>query len=179
MSFIDLIKKRYSLRKYSKKSVPRVYIERCIEAARLAPSACNSQPWEFIVIDFKKLKDKLTKAAFSGIYKMNTFAKDAPVIIVVITKGSGTHATLGGLVQRTSFNLIDVGIAVEHLCIQASEDNLGTCMLGWFNGKAVKRVLNLPKSTRIDLLISMGYPQDEKVPDKKRESLDTVFRYNI
>ena len=178
MNFLDLVKKRYSLRKYSDKAVPRVYIERSIEAARLAPSACNSQPWEFIVVDYKKLKDRLTKSAFSGIYKMNTFAKDAPVMIIMITKASGIHATLGGLMQRTSFNLIDVGIAVEHLCLQAAEDGLGTCMLGWFNEKAVRSVFNLPSSTRIDLLISMGYPLEEKIHDKKRNSLDQIFRYN-
>ena len=79
MNFLELVKKRRSVRRYSKGKVPREVIDRCLEAARLAPSACNAQPWYFIAVDDEKLKNELANKAFSGIYSMNSFAKDAPV----------------------------------------------------------------------------------------------------
>ena len=84
MPFLDLVRKRQSERKYSDMPVPRDVIERCLEAARLAPSACNSQPWTFMVVE-GELKNRLATAAFSGLYSMNSFAARAPILIVVVT----------------------------------------------------------------------------------------------
>ena len=78
MSFLDLVKKRYSVRNYQSTVVPRDKIERCIEAARLAPSACNSQPWKFVVVDEPELIGELAKAAFEGLLDFNNFAFKAP-----------------------------------------------------------------------------------------------------
>lgn len=177
MTFIELAKKRRSTRKYSAKSVPREIIESCLEATRLAPSACNSQPWSFIAVDSEKSRNDLAEAAFSGIYSMNIFAKKAPVLIVVVTEQSVYAAKVGGYLKGTQYSLIDVGIACEHLCLAAAEEGVGTCWLGWFNEKAVKKVLGLPDNKKVDVIISMGYPEDEKPREKIRKSLDEIRRY--
>jgi len=175
--FRDLAQKRISVRRYKDTPIEKDKIELCLEAARFAPSACNSQPWKFIVIDDKALKDKLCDKAFSGIYNMNTFAKTAPVIIVVVSEKSTFFARVGGKIRDTKYYLIDIGIASEHFVLQASELGLGTCMLGWFNERAVKRLLKVPRENKIDLLISLGYYKDI-AKDKNRKPLGEIASYN-
>lgn len=177
MNFLDLVRARESVRSYAPRRVQRDVVDRCLEAARLAPSACNSQPWSFIVIADDELRRKLARKAFSGIYAMNAFAIDAPVLIVVMARRSTAAASLGGYFRRTKYSLIDIGIACEHLVLQAAEEGLGTCWLGWFNEGAVKKLLKLPRLARIPVIISMGYPDGKGNRDKKRKSLDDIRRY--
>jgi nitroreductase len=178
MPFIDLVRKRRSVRSYSSNPIPREIIDRCLEAARLAPSACNSQPWSFIVIDNPEIKNKLANNAFSGIYGINAFVKEAPVIIVVITERSTYAARLGSYFRGTRYSLIDIGIGCEHFVLQAAEEGIGTCWIGWFNEKAVKKVLGVPKHKKIDVLMSMGYPKEtDNKKDQKRKTLDEIRRY--
>ncbi|MCD6440565.1 MAG: nitroreductase family protein [Candidatus Marinimicrobia bacterium] len=179
MNFLELVQKRQSTRKYSSRPVDRKLIDQCIEAARLAPSARNTQPWSFIVIDDPKRIAELSEKAFSGIYKSTGFAGEAPVLIVVITKKTDYITRLGAQIRNVKYSLIDIGIACEHLILQAEELGLGTCWLGWFNAKQVKKVLKLPRSTQIDILISLGYPHEStKQRRKQRRSLNEIRRYN-
>lgn len=96
MDFLELIQKRRSVRRFSDQRVPREIVERCLEAARWAPSACNSQPWEFIITDTEPTRSRLAHAAFSGTYKINEFAMAAPVLIAIVTQRSKFIARLGG-----------------------------------------------------------------------------------
>ena len=177
MSFLDLVQSRHSVRDYAATPVSRDIIDRCLEAARLSPSACNSQPWKFIVIDDIAKKNEVARAAFSGIYSMNKFAAVAPVLIVVITERSRFAARLGAQLRNVQYSLIDLGIACEHLILQAAEERVGTCWLGWFNDRAVKRCLGLSRKDRVDCVISMGYPKTNSVKDKTRRSLDEIRSY--
>lgn len=178
MTFLDLVKARRSVRRYSRKPVPRRIIDRCLEAARLAPSACNSQPWSFVVVDAPDAVAAIAPRVFGGIYSMNSFVKDAPVLVAVVTERSTYAARLGGFFKGTQYNLIDIGIACEHLILQAAEEGVGTCWLGWFDEKALKKALGLPRGSRVDILISMGYAADvPKVGEKTRKPLDEVRRY--
>ena len=176
MSFLKLVNSRQSCRSYDTRPVPRDMIDRCLEAARLAPSACNSQPWSFIVIDRDPLRRRLAEVAFSGIYSLNKFALDAPVLVAVVTERSKYIARLGGHFRGVQYSLIDIGIAGEHLDLQAAEEGLGCCWLGWFNEKAVKKILSLPRSAHVDIMFSLGYSKDQLRP-KKRRSLDEVCRF--
>ena len=174
-----MVKKRRSVRNYLPKSVPRDKIDLCIEAARLAPSACNSQPWSFIVVDKKEVINEIEKKALSGIYSMNAFVKEAPVLIVVLTLRSTYIARMGGLLRNVKYNLIDVGVACEHLVMQAEELGLSTCFLGWFNEKGVKKVLDLPRSTNVDVMISLGYAGETAKKNNDRKSLEKIRRFII
>lgn len=176
--FLDLVKKRQSARKYAARPVSREIIARCLEAARLAPSACNSQPWHFIVVDNEELRNKVANAAFSGVHSMNAFAKDAPVLVIVVRERSSYLAAVGGCCRGVSFSLIDIGIACEHFALQAAEEGVGTCYLGWFNERSVKKVLGLPGSKEIDMMIGMGYPADGQERVKIRKPLDEISRFN-
>ncbi len=177
MSFLDLVRRRQSERRYSPRAVPREVIERALEAARLAPSACNSQPWSFLVVEGGK-KDELAAAAFSGVYSMNAFAGKAPVLIVAVTERSRFAARLGGQFRGVQYSLIDLGIACEHLVLQAAEDGVGSCWLGWFNEKAAKAVLGLPRDAKVDVILSLGYAAEEKPRDKNRKPLEEIRRFH-
>jgi nitroreductase len=166
------------MRYYSQKPVPREILDRCLEAARLAPSACNSQPWTFLVIDDREKIKEIAKKTMSGLYRMNAFVETAPVLIVVITERSVYAARMGGTLRNVKYSLIDIGIACDHLTLQATELGLGTCWLGWFNEKQMKKVLGLPKSVKIDVALSLGYPDENAPPrEKKRKSLEDIRRY--
>ncbi len=152
---------------------------KCLEAARLAPSACNSQPWKFIVVDDKELKERLCRAAFSGIYSAMSFARKAPVMVAVVSEKARFLARVGSLFRGTNFYLIDIGIAAEHFVLQAEELGLGTCWLGWFNEKAVKSILNVPKEKKIDVLIALGYYDRGMIGrGHNREPMEKIASFN-
>jgi len=178
MTFLELVNKRASVRKYTAVPVPREVITRCLEAARLAPSACNSQPWKFIVVDEPALRKRLADAAFSGAYSMNSVTGNAPVLVVVTRSRSRGFATVGGFFRKVQYSLIDIGASCEHFILQAAEQGVGTCWLGWFNERAVKKILEIPKSEKADIIISMGYPGEGSYREKTRKSLDEIARFN-
>ena len=178
-SFMEIVKRRYSVRKYLDEPVDRELIKTCIEAARLAPSAENVQPWRFIVVDDHELLEKLKKQAFKGIYSFTKWANSAPVIIVVLAKPGFIANKLGAQVQKIHYHLLDIGISVEHLILQATELNLGTCWIGWFNIKGVRKILSIPKKYEIAGLVSMGhFKYNKNLNKKKRKSLDKILFFN-
>ena len=179
MAFLDLVQHRKSVREFLEKPVERAKIMTCLEAARLAPSECNSQPWKFIVVDDKELKNELCRAAFGGIYAINSFCKKAPVIVAIISEKSKFIARVGGMFRGTRYYLIDIGITGEHFTLQAEDLGLGTCWIGWFNERGVKSVLNIPQYKKIDILIALGYYDREKLdPEHGREPMDKIASFN-
>jgi nitroreductase len=177
MNFLELAKTRQSVRKYTSKAVEPEKIARCIEAARIAPSACNSQPWKFIIIDNAELKDRIAQETYNAVVSFNKFVKEAPVLVAIVMEKPTLVSQIGGRIKDKDFYLIDIGIAAEHFCLQAAEEGLGTCMLGWFNEKKIAGMLHLPRSKRIGLLITLGY-SDSSLREKKRKTTDEILKYN-
>jgi nitroreductase len=177
MTFIELASTRQSVRKYLNRPVEKEKIDLCIEAARIAPSACNAQPWRFIIVDEPLLKENVAKATFSTVAPFNKFALQAPVMIVIVMEKPNLLSQFGGRVKDKDFYLFDIGIAAEHFCLQAAELGLGTCMIGWFNEKEVVKLLGIPSKKRIGLLISLGYP-DCQLREKIRKPKDVMSSNN-
>ena len=179
MIFRELINKRQSVRKYQDKPVEREKLKKLIEAVRLAPSASNSQPWKLILVDEPEMKDKVANATFSKLVSFNKFAPQAPVMVVLVIEKPKMITQIGGSVKNREFPLIDIGIAAEHFCLQAAEFGLGTCMLGWFNEKKIKQLLNIPKKKRIGLVITLGYePEEYKQREKIRKPVEEMSSFN-
>ena len=174
MNLSDLIQKRQSDRNYESRPVSREMVMKCLEAARLAPSACNSQPWKFVVVDDVALLPQMGAAA-AGM-GMNGFAREVPVIVAVVLEKMNLTARIGSVIKDKEYSLLDVGIAVEHFCLQAAELGLGTCIMGWFDEKKVKKLLGI-KGKRVPLLISLGYPAGE-TRKKARKSLEEMSSWN-
>lgn len=179
MNFLDLVNTRQSVRRYLQKAVEQEKLERCLEAARLAPSASNSQPWTFIAVTDKILKNKVANETYSKVASFNKFAPQAPVLVVLVIEKPKIITRFGMKIKKLDYPLIDIGIAAEHFCLQATEEGLGTCMLGWFNEKPIKKILQIPQHKSIGLIITLGYtPPDYKLRIKTRKSPEKVIRYN-
>jgi len=178
MSLIDLIRSRRSIRSFTDQPVSSEAITQCLEAARLAPSACNAQPWTFVVADDPAVKTQLADAAFSGIYANNRFCKDAPVLIAVVSEKANFTSRIGGQFRGTHYYLIDIGIAIEHFVLQADELGLATCWVGWFNESGVKRVLGIPRGRKVDILIALGHAAKAAAGSHNRVPLDQMSAFN-
>ncbi|MDR3246943.1 MAG: nitroreductase family protein [Prevotellaceae bacterium] len=173
MNFNELILERQSDRKYDvNKVVEDEKLMQCIESARLAPSACNAQPWKFIVVRDKLLREQIGDCAAS--MGMNKFCVDAPAIVALVLEKPNLTSKIGSVLQGKEYTLIDTGIVAYHFCLQASDLGLGTCMIGWFNEKKVRKLLGVPSSKRIPLLITAGYRAGE-LREKARKKLTEVY----
>ncbi|NOQ28043.1 MAG: nitroreductase, partial [Bacteroidales bacterium] len=128
-------------------------------------------------VDQEDLKNKIADCTSSKILGMNHFTKQAPIHIVIIEEKANFTSSAGSLIKNKIFPLIDIGIAAEHICLQAASEGLGTCMLGWFNEPKVKKLLNIPKAKRVPLIITLGYPASE-TREKRRKDLDDIVSYN-
>lgn len=174
--FLQLIAARQSDRVYDKERVVETEkLERILEAARLAPSACNAQPWKFVVVTDPELACKVGKAT-AGL-GMNKFAKDAPVHILIVEESGNITSVLGGKVKDKHFPLIDLGIAAAHITLAAESEGLGSCILGWFDEKELKKLTSIPASKRLLMDIIIGYPAKEK-RKKIRKATEKVISYN-
>ncbi len=176
--FNNLVSKRQSVRGYLPQPIERDKLDRIIEAARLAPSACNAQPWKFIVVDNPEIKNSIADATSSRVLGMNHFTKQAPVHIVVILEGANFKSSFGSLAKRKYYPLMDIGIAVNHICLAATAEELGSCIIGWFVEKRVKKILNIPRGKRPLLIITLGYPSNQEIREKKRKTIEEIVGYN-
>lgn len=179
MDFADLIKVRQSVRSYSDRPVETEKLQMLVEAVRLAPSASNSQPWKLIIVDEPPLCEAVAKATFSTAISFNRFAPQAPVIVVLTVEKAKTITQIGGWMKEREFPLIDIGIAAEHFCLQAADLGLGTCMIGWFNERTIKKLLGIPRGKRVGLLITVGYPAEGYVlRAKARKDIEQMSSRN-
>lgn len=177
MELNDVINQRRSVRKFQDKPVEREKINACLEAARLAPSACNSQPWHYIVIDDPKIKEAFCKEAFSGVYALSQWAANAPVLVAVVSDKGNFTSRMGNFFRRTEFYLVDQGISGEHFVLRAHDLGLGTCWMGWLNAEKAGKFFHLPGNKRIEHLFAVGYPAETPQP-RPRAKLEDIVSYN-
>lgn len=175
MDFEELILKRQSDRKYAPGKVSTEDIMKCIEAARMSPSACNAQPWKFVVVDDRgKLNEMADAAEGMG---MNKFTHGVPVMVAVVLEKMNFSAKVGSLIKNKDYCMLDLGMAVEHFCLQAADLGLGTCIMGWFDEKKIASLLGVPRGKRIPLIIALGHPEG---PTRKkiRKPLEDMSSWN-
>lgn len=176
MTFLELALSRQSDRSFDPdRRVESEKLERILEAARMAPSACNAQPWKFVVVTDPELVRKVGRAT-AGL-GMNKFAREAPVHILVVEESANITSLLGGKVKDKHFPLIDLGIAASHLSLAAEDEGLGSCILGWFDEKEIKELTGIPSSRRLLLDVVIGYPLKDK-RRKIRKPKEKVISYN-
>jgi len=178
MDFSELVKTRQSVRKFDNKPVDREVLNKCIEAARLSPSASNSQPWKFVMVDNPDLVKNIASCTYNSIVKFNKFTDSAAAFAVVVME-TGTFASKAGAIfTNTDYALMDMGMAVEHFCLQAAELNLGTCILGWRRQSAIKKLLRIPANKKVGLVIAIGYEKDPVIRKKIRKPIKEMSSYN-
>lgn len=168
MKFNELILRRYSTRKFKEMPVKKNDIVKILEAARMAPSAVNYQPWHFIVIQKKENLEKIHKT-----YPREWFKAAPAVIIACADHSQSWKRSIDGKDSAE----IDVAIAVDHLTLQAAELGLGTCWVCNFDTEQCAEYLKFPLHISPVALIPIGYPEDDAVPAKKRKPLEDFVHW--
>ena len=174
MNFTEIAKNRQSCRKYDpERGVEEEKIAAILESARLAPSACNGQPYHITVC---RGESALMVAKATTEKGMNKFAPDAPVLMVISEESYVPSAALGSRVMKNDYRSMDIGILCAHITLEAAAQGLGSCILGWFNEKKVQEAIDSKRTVR--LVITIGYPRDgETLREKKRKSLDDLVTF--
>ena len=168
MEFLELARQRYSVRAYKSTPIEEKKLEKVLEAARLAPTACNLQPFQLIVIHTDGRKDELKR-----IYSESWFAQ-APVVICACAVPSQSWARQDG----RNYCHIDVAIAMDHLILAAADQGLGTCWIGAFDPGEAQSVLGLPEDVEPIAFTPLGYPDDQPSHrHKDRKPINELVRY--
>jgi nitroreductase len=169
MDLMEAIKTRRSIRKYRETRIPENLLKEVLNAARLAPSADNAQPWKIIVVRDEQMKHKVTQAC-NG----QKFLIQAPVVLVVCGIPEEAFQTVGGYM---SSHVIDASIALDHITLAAHSLGLGTCWVAWFKEEKVKDILGIPEDVRVVALTPLGYP-DESPERPSRKNLEELIAYD-
>lgn len=179
--FLKLCRARRSVRQFANRPVEHEKIELCLEAARRAPSADNMQPWRFLVFDDPEKKAKLADAVFTGVYAGSKKFAAAPVLVCLLIKENLLVNKVAGAVQGTQYQLVDSGIGGEHFVLAAAEQGLGTCWIGWYDGRSLLKHLGLHgKGYKPVALIALGYPApDASTTERPRKDLDEIAFWNL
>ena len=173
MEFQDLILTRQSCRGYdSEKAVEEEKLMAVLEAVRLSPSACNGQPYHFTVCRGEKARKAAEATQGMG---MNKFATQAPVVIVISEMPYVKTAALGAKMKGNDYRSIDIGIAAAYLTAAATDQGLSTCILGWLDNEKLQKICNISGTVR--LVITLGYPNDDTIRQKKRKDLSELVGY--
>jgi nitroreductase len=176
---LDLIAGRTSCRAYKPDPVSERDLLHILEAARLAPSACNRQPWRFAVVRDPGARLRIVEDGFLPGIKMN-WATEAPVLIVIGMQISITTHKLGASVSGVNYPWVDIGIAGEHLVLAATELGLGTCWIGWIKPRVVRCITGWPAAIKPAVVITVGYPQEgitRPPPASRRKPMDELVTW--
>ena len=170
MNFLEIAQGRYSCRKYDPdRPVEAEKLAAVLEATRLSPSACNSQPYHLTVCRGDVAKQVAKATAGMG---LNGFAKEAPVVIVLSEMPYNKTAALGAKMKGNDYRSIDIGIAAAYLTAEAHAQGLGTCILGWLDDQKIREICGLEHPVR--LVITVGYPLDAAREKKRKKMEDLV-----
>ncbi len=165
MEFMEVVRRRRSVRLYRPDPVPPETVSCLLEAARLAPTWGNKQCCTFIIVSDPHVKHELAQAG-------NEWIERAPMILVICA-----DPTLSGLKGDQPYYLLDAGIVMEHLVLAAADQGLGTCWIGWFDEEKARAALGVPTPLRIVASTPLGFP-DEVPPPRPRKSLAELARLN-
>ena len=171
--FINLVRHRTSCRSYEPRPVPREHLELMLEAARLAPSACNKQPWRFAVVESEELRMRLINKAFLAGIPMKWAVNAGAIISLGMEKSAITHK-IAPKISGVDYPLLDLGIAGEHLVLQAEELGLGTCWIGWIKPKQVRRIVGWPRTLEPVSLITVGWPASKDRKTRPRLGMEKI-----
>ena len=174
-SFMDLCLSRQSCRDFADKPVEHDKLVQCVEAARLAPSGCNAQPWSFVVVEDPATVAEVAKCAqqLGG----NEYVAGARAFIVVLEEHAVLMPVIRKFIDSQYFAKGDLGAAVLTICLQAEDLGLGTLILGIYDREKLCQLLDIPREKRFGGLIALGYPASDKVRNKVRKPLEDIVRF--
>lgn len=174
MNVIDAIRMRRSVRSFRPQPIPDDAMRALTEALHSAPSACNFQPWRFILVDDSNLRMALARAAHQQM-----FIAEAPLVVVTCVRPAEAYDRMGGYWNSCD---LDAANAVDHMMLAATEKGLGSCWIGSFEEAAVKGVLSIPDDVKVAAIVPVGYPAREDMlrplQENERKPREEIFGHN-
>ena len=173
MKFDQILRMRRSTRSFDSRPVKAEDVISIVEAARLAPSACNSQTWRFVTVTRPESIRRICHEAMRPVIP-NRWLEQAPLVFVGCSQLDVIANRIGSGVTGIEYYQIDLGIAMEHMVLKATELGLGTCWIGWFDENTLKKILNIPNKIKVSALLAVGYSKDESSRKRKRNPLEKI-----
>ena len=172
--FLELVNNRQSCRDFNDKPLKRETLEKIVELVRLAPSACNSQPWKMYVILDEEVRKKVAKTTQDCM--MNKFVDKAKAFIVLAETGATLKERIIAKFSNKHFVKYDIGELIAYLTLGAESLGVSSCILGWVNEKNLKEVLSIPEDESVSIVIALGYSDIEKRP-KARKDMEKIVKF--
>ncbi|MBQ4063512.1 MAG: nitroreductase family protein [Bacteroidaceae bacterium] len=167
-NFLELAQARQSDRSFEPgRTIDSDVLNRIVEAGRLAPSACNGQPWHFTVITDSELLPQVGKATSS--LGINRFVKDSSALILITHEPTNITSRFGCGIKDKDFPMMDLGIASAYITLAAEDEGVGSCILGWFDEKKIKQLVGIPEKKRLMLIVALGYAAKPKRKKIRKE----------
>lgn len=171
-NFLQLCAQRQSCRDFLPQRIEHEKLLKCIEAARLTPSACNSQPWKFVVVESP---DKVAQVAkCTQVLGANAYTSTAQSFIVVLEEHATLLPKLREIIDSQYFAKGDLGAVTATICYEAQSQGLGSCILGLFDREKLAKILGLPNEQRFFLVVALGYPTNPQTRPKSRKSIEEI-----
>ncbi|MBW1695421.1 MAG: nitroreductase family protein [Deltaproteobacteria bacterium] len=174
MTLDEIIKKRRSIRSFQPTPVASEDLLAICEAARLAPSACNSQTWRFVAVTDSDTIKRLCNEAMRPVIP-NRWLAQAPLVIIGCSQLDMVANRIGSRISGIEYYQIDLGIAMEHMVLKATELGLGTCWIGWFSEDRVKEILGIPKKIKVSAMLTIGYPKETPLKRQSRKTINKIL----
>ena len=174
--YFDLVKRRESCRNFDpERIVEKEKLTRCGEAAWLAPSACNGQPWKYLIVTNPELAAKLRPMMQE--LGMNKFLNACNAFAVVVQEATVLKVSASQRLKDQDFAPIDIGFSASQFCYAAAEQGLSTCVIGWHNELKIRELFGLTKTERVRLVLAVGYAKTDKLRTKQRKPIEDVVKY--
>ena len=157
MGTIETIKARYSCRDFTAKKVEKKHLEQIADSLRYLPSACNSRPWKFIIIDHAHASAEIKECFINRMTGTNKFVENVSSFFVIASNAGSEKSVRIGKMQDKDYASIDVGIAAQTICLAARQLGIDSCIMGYLKEKELKEILNIPQELRILLTVALGY----------------------
>jgi nitroreductase len=174
-AFLELCKSRQSCRGFSERSVEHNKLVQCVEAGRLTHSGCNAQPWSFVVVENQ---DMVSQIALCGQQlKQNVWLGTAKAFIIVLEEHAILSPVISCFLDSQYYTKGDLGAATAYICLEATDQGLGNCIIGLYDRKKICELLNIPTEKQIGSVIALGYPSNDIIREKKRKSFEDIVRF--
>ena len=173
--YFELAEKRQSCRAYLDQRVDHEKLVKCVEAARLSPSACNSQPWSVVVVENPEIVPQVAECTRQ--LGANAYIKEAKAFFVILEERARLMPAVAGVLDSQVFAHGDLGGFTLALTLAAESLGVGTCILGLFDRPKLREILNIPEEKSIFLVVAAGIPKSDKVRPKERKHLEQIARF--
>jgi len=173
--FLELCQRRQSCRNFSSKIVEHEKLVRCSEAGRLTHSACNAQPWSFIVVEAPEKVELVGK--FCQQLNQNSYITRAKAFIIILEEHAVLSPVIRCFIDSQYYAKGDLGAATAYVCLEATEQGLGSCIVGLYDREKICSLLNIPIEKQFGAVIALGYPSDENIRPKNRKAFDDVVGF--